>query len=167
MIDYNSTEKKQERVLIAKDALAWIKAGALTPRKGVYVSTTNSIAMKDQGKQLRDVVLGRCRVCAKGALFLAKVVRYNNVLATQICEAGNSGNAAPLREHFSVSQLDLIESSFEGWGNTLGDLSVQFWEQYKDDKSCLIAVLKNIISNNGEFVFPTKFKVAARHKNVW
>jgi hypothetical protein len=79
-----AARKAKERIAIAKDALEWVEAGALIPTKGTYVKPTNKVDVADSDKQLRDVNLGKCEVCSLGALFLAKAVRYNNVLANTL-----------------------------------------------------------------------------------
>src|SRR5580698_2435046 len=116
-------KRAKERVAIAKDALAWIEAGALIPRQGVYVQPIDAnisqklLADLDlDNKQLRDVVLGKCETCAMGALFIAKAVRYNNVLASQWNDASiESDYGGAMTEHFDVEELRLIEALFEMW----------------------------------------------------
>ena len=146
-------QKATKRVNIAKDALAWIEAGALTPYCGVYLDPTRYPTNEeiDSGIQLRDIVLGPCKVCAKGALFIAKAVRYNNVKVDQWREA--SYYDGPLTEHFDREQLRLIETCFEGW-----DIDYIDWKNnYPDPKDRLVAILQNIIDNDGTFVaFPSE-----------
>jgi hypothetical protein len=151
------TEKQraQERVAICKDALAWIKAGALIPTMGVYVSPTitpREFSPNNGKTQLRDIKLGKCQVCAKGALFLAKAVRYNNVLAAQwdnACDDSLPGGV--MGEHFSFNQLWVIEDYFEGrhFGNNKN--IIKWVKKYPNAKDRLIAILNNIIENKGTF----------------
>lgn len=148
-------QKAKERVAIAKDALAWVKAGVLIPTSGVFVRPDHMLTVKDEvdHKQLRDVVLGKCKVCARGALFLAKAVRFDNV------EAGlfeiNAGwyNREVLLEHFDDDQITLIENYFEGIGeSTRPDW---FWSSDRakemTDSQRMVLILKNIIKNKGTF----------------
>jgi hypothetical protein len=147
-------KKAQERVLIAKDALKWVKAGVLTPMAGDYIVPENDLDPYDYGMdkvQLRDIVLGKCQVCMKGALFLAKAVRYNNVLASQL-DLAQCSMDTPMNEHFSPVQLSLIESAFEGWDHVEG--CEEFNSRYPDDSDRMIAILKNIIKNKGTFILP-------------
>jgi hypothetical protein len=151
-------KRAKERVLIAKDALAWIEAGALIPAAGVYVLPEMSPSeeeVKDSNKQLRDVKLGKCDVCAKGCLFLAKAVRYDNVLASQWCKTAEAcWPGGVLEEHFDCDQLALIEYTFEGWDydeQPLNEKANAFYYKYPDTKKRLVAILKNLIKHDGTF----------------
>lgn len=143
-VNYNSQKKAAERVAIAKDALAWVEAGTLIPTKGTYVSPEhypNDVV--DAGKQLRDVFLGKCEVCVKGALLLAKAVRFDNVLAVEM----SRGREQALREHFSDEQITMVEDYFESaqwqlYGGTLANGSPE---------GRMVAILQNIIDNEGTF----------------
>jgi hypothetical protein len=149
-INYDSEEKAAERVAIAQDALAWVEAGALIPAKGAYVLSVNGISDTDFGKQLRDVVLGKCQVCARGALFLAKAVRFDNVIAEWRFST-EAANRWALMEHFSPSQIDLIEEYFEGFVRNpqANNWAVSLWENHSER---MTLILQNIIANNGTFV---------------
>lgn len=152
-------KRAKERVLIAKDALKWIKAGALKPARGTYVIPGYDVKCKlekDRYKhkldnfQLRDIVLGPCAVCAKGALFLAKAVRYDDVSAYNWSDPDHEENFMAMQKHFSISQWNLIEQCFEGWYPRHA-----YAEKFKTAKDCLMAILQNIIDNNGTFIpFP-------------
>src|SRR5690242_5274654 len=97
--------KAEERVAIAKDALAWIKAGALKPRTGAYVWPSRRIEEHDNGKQLRDVVLGECRTCALGAMFIAKAVRFDECVAEGAFTFIGDNIRHHLAQHFGRGQL--------------------------------------------------------------
>ena len=154
-----STEA-QQRVAIAKDALKWIKAGALIPETQMEVVPTNAISTENYNKPIRQVNLGRCRVCAMGALFLGQAVRDDS------CTLGdlhyNNGRTL-LKKYFSQNQLDLIESYFEGtiysWHTTLNKYSDEdqdkvhhFLKQHLSDSERLTLILQNIIDNHGTFI---------------
>lgn len=143
--------KAEERVAIAKDALAWVQAGALIPASGVYVvpiSTGIKTWLEgDRSKQLRDVVLGPCQVCAKGALFLAKAVRFDKV---SIADYNTCNWAGSLEEHFNEEQLRWIERWFEGWVSGNGEAS-KFRERHPDNTERMTLILQNIIDHDGTF----------------
>lgn len=150
-------KQAKERVAIAKDALAWIDAGALVPKSMTYVYVSDyarSLQLNNRenlGKQLRDVVLGKCQVCAKGALFLAKAVRYDNVEITSgfnINQLASNHYDGPLTEHFTSDQLVDIEDAFENFRNR----DDHPWHvRYPKPKDRLVAILQNIIRNQGNF----------------
>lgn len=154
-------EKKRarERVAIAKDALEWLKAGALVARQYVYVLPQKEPASKDARKQLRDIVLGPCQACALGALFLAKAVRFNDVTVGDYVQSDDDGAMCRnnLYSYFSNQQMGMIESAFEmsptyaGRVGVNGMPSVDFGRQYASSKLRLTAILENIIANGGEF----------------
>lgn len=70
-----------------------------------------------------------------------------------------------LRKFFTPSQLDLIEAAFEVGEGAVGlpinkisrrykstSAAITFGENYPDPKNRIIAIMKNIIKNNGTFV---------------
>lgn len=142
--------KAQERVTIAQDALAWVKEGALVPIRGAYVRASNGVSFDDTHKQLRDVNLGKCEVCARGALFLAKAVRFDNVIANWGYSTERV-NRATLLEHFDDDQINLIEEYYEGFirNNAAYQWAMNFWT---NNSYRMTLILQNIIDNNGTFV---------------
>ena len=149
----------EQRVAIAKDALAWIEAGALKPMPGVFVSPVNVTESLSPTGQLRDAVLGPCEVCAIGAMFIAKAVRFDEVTTDQY-RCGQFHE--PLRRHFDAKQLALIETAFEGqvyvWNEDarLSDAEKWaahgFYAAHVGASSRLTAILRNIIANDGTFI---------------
>lgn len=157
-------KKAKERVAIAKDALAWAKAGALIPFKGAYVSPidldifrqlnflreqTRYTGKGEGNEQARDTVIGKCHVCALGGLMVAKAVRYDNVLVREILNDPYN----KLTDHFSIEQLNTIEGIFEGWGNDIAASPEDSWTlAFPSISDRFEAIMKNIIRNKGTFV---------------
>jgi hypothetical protein len=150
---FDNMTPAEKRVAMAKDALKWIEAGALVPTKGVYVNTigldifhkaNGPDAFSEDGsrKQARDVVLGACIVCAKGALLVAKAVRFNNVTVRDLADYSDD----QLTDYFTPVQIDFMELAFE---NRLEP----WFTTYRDDKDRLVAILQNVIRNKGEFKY--------------
>jgi hypothetical protein len=149
--EVDPARKAAERVAIAKDALAWVEAGALIPVKSTYVRPSPGVVFSNPYKQqLRDVNLGKCEVCARGALFLAKAVRFNNVLADWSYSTERVNRAA-LLEHFDDNQINLIEEYYEGFirNGEAFSWARNFWT---DNSHRMTLILQNIIDNNGTFV---------------
>lgn len=144
-------DKAKERVAIAKDALAWLEAGALEASHYYVEPEFTSFARDEQKRQLRDIVLGTCQVCALGAMFLAKAVRYDNVVVPDIFDSILV--YSKLAEHFDRQQLELIELTYEhqyhmnAYGRAAG-----FAETFPDGEPRLRAILENIIANHGTFI---------------
>jgi hypothetical protein len=167
-------QDQKNRVAIAKDALAWLDAGALVAHNNGYVAADNLKPYSDEfrnngWREARDVVLGRCHVCALGGLLLAKAVRFD---AVKISELSIPGFA--LQPYFSSEQINQIEAAYEGtsfpgingssikkdnmgMGNYHGyDHSLKFsnsyWKQtYPQPTDRFRAIMQNIIRNDGDF----------------
>ena len=138
-------------------------------------------------KPLREAYLDgtveSCKVCALGGLFMSCTL-YNNKTKLDAC--GYYGEASDLGEFidrsepisngldkfFSQSQLKLIEEAFEGGFGYFGDgcytynrfedNNRQYYtyaDKYPEDDDRMIAIMNNIVKNNGTFV-PVKFKSA-------
>jgi hypothetical protein len=148
----------EKRVAIAKDALAWIEAGALRPMSGAYVEPMERKDLrKNLAQQLRDVVLGPCEVCAIGALFIAKAVRFGE---TSVGDYAMSHFHDSLRGHFSEKQLALIECAFERGpcgryeyrlDETEVAEAIAFYGLDDTAARRLKRILENIIANGGTF----------------
>ncbi len=143
----------QKRVAMAQDALKWIEAGALIPMKGLYVNTLSmdiyhraddldAVNADGSRKQARDVVLGPCNVCAKGALLIAKAVRFNNVTVLDLANYSDE----QLTDYFTTSQISQMEVAFERY-------DTWWYDEYPDNKERLTAILKNVVRNKGQFEF--------------
>lgn len=159
--EFKRMSMAEARVAIAKDALSWVREGALVPTSGTYVSTVegrkplwqefhlyDSDAPKFENVQARDVNIGPCRVCAKGALLCAKAVRFNHVTARQLAEYSNKY----LKPYFSDRQLDEIEGCFEATDEGWDPPEHAEWAyKFPDYDDRLRAILRNIIRNKGDF----------------
>lgn len=96
------------------------------------------------------MVLGPCQVCARGAIFLAKAVRFDAVKVSQMNDYGR--NNEMMSDFFAADQLRDIEVWFEGWYGNSGGKAHLFYLKYPDAKKRLTLILKNIIKNQGTFV---------------
>lgn len=144
-------DKAKERVAIAKDALAWLEAGALEASHYYVEPEFTSFARDEQKRQLRDIVLGTCQVCALGAMFLAKAVRYDNVVVPNIFNSDLI--YSKLAEHFDRPQIYLIEQTYEHeYPTNATDRAARFAETFPDGKPRMRAILENIIANHGTFI---------------
>lgn len=156
----------KQRVEIAKDALAQIRAEHFTAGSG-YVCFTSAPENFDSEKSLQPFLLSRnppkCEGCAKAALLLS-TIRKRNQLSVGDAEACDGET---LHESFSdlwtEHQSDLVEWFYEGWidqGNASNNQREVFLANYqpvyRDDR--LVRILENIIDNNGTFK-PEKEKI--------
>jgi hypothetical protein len=140
----------QKRVAIAKDALQWIRLGALTPTKGTYLRPqlhpTLALDYPERAAvQANTLNWGACQCCAKGALFVAKVNRFDNCSAMDF--QGFTGQNLLMDGIFLRDEFDMIESAFEGWM----DDQWRWFKKYPNAKTRMMAILRNIIRNQGDF----------------
>lgn len=167
-ISWNRQTKIQKRKTIVRDALKHIKSRTFVVKQGIYVR----IAGLTVGEEVRDMIPTReCHVCAKGALFLEHVSKFNEC---KVGWAGLSIDDEDIKKRlggiFSETQLDLIEAAFEkrliSTGNTelntgtlyrriltpIAKTAIAFGKQYRNKTERLEAILKKTLRNkNGEF----------------
>lgn len=167
-IDIDSLSPAQARVVIAKDVLAATRAKKFIPTNGTYCAI-GKIDVK-VGKGLRPALkkMKDCRVCALGAMFIAKVARFNDftVSANDISglpwdsedfETSRDAITDTLGRYFDSEQMTLIENAFESCGYYADDdgsrsRALKFCCQLKTAKERLTCIMRNIIINKGTFV---------------
>ena len=123
---YTKMTPAQRRVAIAKDVIDSIQADLLKPQEGVYVSAYTKTCNIEKGKSLQDSLLPNietCECCAKGALFMTKILSFNHYKANSGYELDSEYEETlkidgpetmkGLNDCFSKKQLDLIENAFE------------------------------------------------------
>lgn len=171
---------EQKRMLIAKDVIAQIKAKRFKPTAGTWVRTKMKngayLAVEekfDGNESMRELFIGKripaCDCCALGAMFMS-CTTYNEGTTVDDFEREmdwdfeervlNKTLSNGLTNFFSVEQLQLIETAFEGGDGAFmvkkGDLAAQkaasWYEDLSRDDKRMIAIMENIIANNGTFV---------------
>lgn len=112
-IDLDKLTPNEQRVLIAKDVLATLDAKKFKATAGLYTNfdkaTFRSIQSSPLGTDLR-MLYGKtrsCQVCAKGAVFVAAVARFDQATV------GNSDMDEILQRYFPLD-ADEMENAFEG-----------------------------------------------------
>lgn len=127
-----------------------------------------------------------CTVCALGGIFVAAVERFNKLPLSNffipevvnddgeeayVVEDFDYGDFVKyLGKFFSGGQLALIENAFElNDGGLTGDIgeakgqACALWgNQYQTAEERMIAIMRNIIRNEGTFVLPGKFVAQAK-----
>jgi len=155
---------KEMAVTIAKDVLLQLKVGKLKSQRGTYINIPYSIHVNprdDFREQFNSRRIKYCEVCALGALLIGYVDIHNEMSVEEIEKKRQYGITETLHNVFSTEQLTLIERVFEGWGGGLSRMErirdrkiALFKEKYKLSHDRLIAIMRNIIRNKGEFKFP-------------
>lgn len=110
-----------------------------------------------------------CEVCAKGALFLSSIRKFNNFSLNEALDGGLDGKASSnVRTIFGKANADEIENYFEHDNYTFGSkVSTQYdvnegnvgdltlrdkWlYMYPEDADRLLAIFKNALKNDGIF----------------
>lgn len=163
---FASLSKKDKRLAIAHDVIAMVKAGFVNVYEGCYggIHTDTGI---DSDKDLQSQIVnndgsfkGDCNCCALGACFLAKTRLGNRTRSDGDIDPDDISSA--LGSIFGKRQMSLIEAAFE-LDNTSGEFNeklsekqaekaIAFGEKHDSADKRLIAIMKNIIKNDGTFV---------------
>lgn len=151
--EFKEMSVAKKRVAIAKDALKQIKLRNFIVETGTYCDVD---IKKDLSGNLKKILqTEQCTVCAKGALFAADILKRgnynfndNNALPLWF-SAKESQTTERLKGIFSTKQLDLMEIAFEGYYED--EAAYNFFSKYKDNEERLIAILENVIKNEGTF----------------
>lgn len=176
---FESLPANLQRIRVAKDVIAQVRLEKYKANRGAYISqlrTNNNVENQDDVKKNFDKIKS-CEVCALGACLLS-TVKFKNTLQFQVLrqadEDGDFGYNKQIQNLlsslFSPVQLLLIEMAFEkstsiGFfaekvDNTgslydidwrIKDDAVTFGYKYNSHHDRLIAIMENIIDNNGTF----------------
>jgi hypothetical protein len=146
---FDNASPAEKRVIIAQHALEWMRLGAIVPTPGLYIRPTgtrlNELAKDYPSKLARDVVLGPCEACIKGALLLVKAELFGEISIGQLdWYIGYDF----LEEDFG-KHLQRMESAFEQ--HPRSDMPVPWYDTYPDPAKRYEAILKNVIRNKGTF----------------
>jgi len=173
--DFSHILDEANRLMGAKDVVAEYNISLEKAKEAI------NFIKKPLREAYLDGTVESCNVCALGGLFMSCTL-YNN--KTKLDALGSFGEASDLGDFidrkkpisngldkfFSRSQLELIEQAFEGGDGYFGvgcythdacDDDVRRYYTYADkypkDDDRMIAIMNNIVKNNGTFV-PVKFK---------
>lgn len=173
---FKAANAAEKRVMIAQDVIDQLKAKNISACSGTFIDFRfDEDAYK---KSLQKEVLNKnisCEVCGVGGIFLSTILFTNKVninentngrldsLGEDILE-NKETNFTQALKYFSKDQIILIENAFEiGDGyftyycsdaskEKFIDKAIDFGAKYETDKDRLIAIMKNIIKNNGKFI---------------
>lgn len=144
-------QRAAERVAIAKDVLQQLGSNQLIAGHGGYVVFWRNPQNwdfyenheKDPAQPIIDEIKKHCHVCARGALIISYVARHNKLSVRELSRQACRPNSV-LGEFFDNDQLGLIEAAYE--------LDEDFYDQYPNPQQRLIAIMENLVKNNGTFV---------------
>ena len=171
----------ERRKLLLEDVILQVSLNHITPVTGTFATHRGKEGggLFDLDGKLdvtcpvaKAVLLdGSCHVCAKGAMFVAALMRTDNYTVHDFRGGHGQGR---IHERvtcdlgvFTEDQMDSMEHAFEGWGvdNSEADddsLStdvvsdkygfLNFFQVFDDEGERLVAICMNILENHGYFV---------------
>ena len=162
---------------VAQDVLALLASKKLIGAQSGYFRLPSSgvLSIEDDVKSTFEKVipLYPCKACAMGSMLLAITLKENQLTYGDLLFADYGLNYEMLLSVFSPHQLALIESAFENGYNSqlytrvakeLKENAIEFLSgeddfntrhfnmSYPDAELRLIAIMENIIANNGIFI---------------
>lgn len=166
-VEFANADAAGKRVMIAQDILERIKLNNILAYSGNFFKNQLGFSKKYEGKGMKEVLNdsdARCEVCAKGALFCGIIGRVNELTVDDfkdynfsVSSYGDRGHEK-LLEFFTLQQIDLIETAFEGTSfldicNLDDSINAEnFRNEYMTSKQVMTAIMQNIIRNKGEFI---------------
>lgn len=180
--------KNIARIIICYDALLQLRQKKVVATNNKYL-VVSSFSKKGVSKKLQlDKVLEKtsCEACALGTMLISRARVFNKLKIGNITfnESGLAFNssfssnslATELDKYFDSEQLALIETAFEKFSKgergrnlrfepTKEKIAIDFGEKYEDATSRLVAILKNIIANDGLFC-PEKLPKNRKKKTI-
>jgi hypothetical protein len=174
---FKAASPAKRRVLIAADVIAQIKKKKLIPACGGWAQpigkhgTMGYLEMEfSENASVRQLFLGdeiKCECCALGAVFMSCTLYNNKTTASdfdsetffmdEIIDSRRTFKNQ-LTQVFSRAQLRLIECAFEGANGAFTPAekdqdAVENWvARFPDSQKRLIAIMQNIIDNDGTFI---------------
>lgn len=141
---YKLMTREQRKVAIAKDVIKQVNAGVLHAKDGCgYLVTKRSMKEPvDIDKKNALDVAKRCTVCARGALMISKISKFNDhVVASFDGFLPSWETSFALEDAFDYTELRLIEKAFEN----------EWSDRHPNPNDRLIAIMQNLIDHDGEF----------------
>ena len=153
---YDKMTRAERRVAIAKDVIKHIKARQLRVRScyGYVVHAAGwdgineAVEGSEKASEVAEKLKGECTVCARGAMMLCKVSKFNHYEFERGRGISSVSTTDALKDAFSERQLNEIEDAFE----LNGDHYVSSWfREIPDASDRLLAIMQNIVDHNGTF----------------
>lgn len=163
--EYYALSPAQKRVAVAADVIAQLEARTIEAGWSYFVTYVGNFPPGDLRKSFLEAAddMRPCEVCALGALFYSQVSLGNGVTLSRSFACFTRDHLTrKLEQIFEESQLDLIEAAFEK-NATVASVNkhptppntgraVAFGAMHKLRHERMIAIMKNIVENDGTFV---------------
>lgn len=172
---FDEMSQRERAVAVAEDVIKTIRAeNNIQIRKGSYFGGRFKLDVVDENAELQhllpEIERQGCSVCARGAAFLSHVRLFDNFKASRVLgrtddhdfnyDAGCGWHTTEntLQDTFSEQTRNLIECAFEmsrnhryGVSLELAQGAVEFGVRFPKDDERLVAIMENVIANDGEF----------------
>lgn len=140
------------RVLLAMDVRERLTAARPDVRlrmTSTYFECANSEQLKAGSFDSSKIPTKVCEVCARGALFLASVDRYNECVITEF----ELESRSPEYRYFIVNDLADDRSTADFGHEQAAEIEYAFEHERRSRsaKSTMLAICANLIENHGEF----------------
>lgn len=168
---FNAMPKNRQRVAIAKDVITSLNTKEIVATQGSYLNSRQlwpdskeffSEEKENLDKQVRDVFIDKnppkCTACAVGSLFVCAVKRHDAITIGEMNTFDRGNLTDYLDKFFDQDQLHLMEDAFETYydktnrHNESYNEAEDFGRKYKTAKERMIAIMENVIANDGEFI---------------
>ena len=173
----------ERKIALCKDVIKQIRASRVTIDKGNYIKNNNGDDLRDIlceifdacyydmiTPDMCDMIKKECTMCARGALLISRIDKFNTLKIVDIDNDGVSTSEG-LNGAFDEEELCLIETAFEkdtyfyedyysrrnvNTGSyedieKLANAAKKFGENFPDHSDRLMAICQNIIDHKGEF----------------
>ena len=159
---FKALTNKKKRLAIAKDVILAVNQEKFIPKEGYGYYTLEGEKANEDGEISYDAgddveVQGllndgmKCNCCAMGAVLMSKIRLGNDCTLGKLEHSSDSFIIRELEGIFSRHELRTMEHVFEGEG----DFSeMEFYKRYNNAYDRLIAIMENVIENDGEFIVP-------------
>lgn len=152
--------RNQRKVAIAQDVIKQLHVLKIKRNNGYVVPDEdfNLESLLEFGvtpQQIAQKAKQTCTLCARGAMMLCKVDKFNNFGFEDLgCfgDISDDTTTEALEDAFTDEELSEIEHCFESaWTS---------WSEIKDDKDRLQAIMTNIIDHKGVFKPEVEYTVS-------
>jgi hypothetical protein len=192
MKNWEELTRQERKVALAEDVLKRLAEESLHTRTETGIIAPEILGdhrlIKHHSENISDYVSqescsmmrSQCTVCAKGALLLSRIDKFNHIRWNQIAEgtpydvnyivldATNPRAEKLLSDAFSAKELALIEAAFECSKEYIERIvpvllaetieirekfadAERFGKSHQDDNDRLYAIMSNIVDNEGDF----------------
>lgn len=161
---FDAMTRSERAVAVAQDVINLLTLAEnplIADHKG-YISSVYEVP--DGADELQplipEILKAGCTVCARGAVMIAKARLFDRVPTAGIVLDGclnvdSVDTTRALDDVFHRDQLQRMEHAYEHWYRSdIGYGCAVFGLQFNDPKDRLIAIMQNVIDNDGDFVVP-------------